>query len=87
MRHRLDLVVRDVDHRRGDVADEAAWISRAHLVAQLARRGSTSGSSNRNMLGIADDRATDGDALALTAGELASDSVRAGASMSRILAA
>ena len=68
-RHRLDLIMRDIDHGRGDLLVEALDLA-AHLVAQL---GVEVGERlvEQEDARIAHDGAPDGDALALAAGELA----------------
>ena len=73
-RHRLDLVVGDVDHRRGDLLVQPLDLA-AHLVAEL---GVEVGERlvEQEDARAAHDGAADGDALALAAGELARDSGR-----------
>ena len=68
-RHRLDLVVGDVDHRRLQRVVQFADLE-AHLHAQ--RRVEVGQRLvEQERLGLAHDGAADGDALALAAGELA----------------
>ncbi len=67
-RHRLDLVVRDVDHRRAELLVQLGDLE-PHLDAQL---GVEVGERlvEEEHLGLAHDGPADGDALALAAGEL-----------------
>ena len=67
-RHRLDLVVRDVDRRHAEVALHARDL-RAHLDAQ-ARVEVRQRLVHQEDPRVAHDRAPHRDALALTAGEL-----------------
>ena len=68
-RHRLDLVVGDVDHRRRDLLVQALDLA-PHLVAKL---GVEIGERlvEEEDLRVANDGAADGDALPLAAGKLA----------------
>jgi hypothetical protein len=68
-RHRLDLVVGDVDHRRAELLCSLAISMR--ICTRSAASRFDSGSSNRKTLGFAHDGAADGDALALAAGQAA----------------
>ena len=68
-RHRLDLVVRDVDHRGGDLLMQPLDLD-AHLVAEL-RVEVGERLVEQEELRVAHDGAADGDALALAAGKLA----------------
>ena len=73
-RHRLDLVVGDVDHRRGDLLVQPLDLA-AHLVAELGVEVGERLVEQEDPR-VAHDGAADGDALALAAGELARDSGR-----------
>ena len=69
-RHRLDLVVRDVDRRDAELATGCRLISARVCTRSLASRFE-SGSSMRKALRLADDRAAHRHALALAARERA----------------
>ena len=75
-RHRLDLVVRHIDHRRAELGMELGEFE-AHLHAQL---GVEVGQRlvEQEHLGLAHQRATDRDALALAARKLGRTAIETG---------
>ena len=83
--HRLDLVVGDVDHGRAEPAVQGDQLA-AHLDPEL---GVEVGQRlvEQERLGLLDDGAADGDALALAAGELVRPALRGDGSICRISAA